>query len=199
MKKEYFSIIVLFLSLLILTRSNGNPYYSFSSGEKKDYEKLIKLQQETEQNLSQTYDFDIKISSCDNIINALNKFIKKYPDSERTDTAKIGLQSWYLRKFKLTSQLNSLVNELSSNLDKTARDAARHKHKLSKVERCDNISQNKHTEGSKIFMTNVYTVSMKGKIIKKSISNFKITVSGSISIDDRTIFIDDKPQIEDEK
>jgi hypothetical protein len=92
-----------------------------------------------------------------------------------------------------------LVNELSSNLDKTARDAARHKHKLSKVERCDNISQNKHTEGSKIFMTNVYTVSMKGKIIKKSISNFKITVSGSISIDDRTIFIDDKPQIEDEK
>jgi hypothetical protein len=199
MKKEYFSIIVLFLSLLIFTRSNGNPYYFFSSGEKKDYEKLIKLQQETEQNLSQTYDFDIKISSCDNIINALNKFIKKYPDSERTDTAKIGLQSWYLRKFKLTSQLNSLVNELSSNLDKTARDAARHKHKLSKVERCDNISQNKHTEGSKIFMTNVYTVSMKGKIIKKSISNFKITVSGSISIDDRTIFIDDKPQIEDEK
>jgi hypothetical protein len=40
---------------------------------------------------------------------------------------------------------------------------------------------------------------MNGKIIKKSISNFKITVSGSISIDDRTIFIDDKPQIEDEK
>jgi hypothetical protein len=199
MKKEYFSIIVLFLSLLIFTRSNGNPYYFFSSGEKKDYEKLIKLQQETEQNLSQTYDFDIKISSCDNIINALNKFIKKYPDSERTDTAKIGLQSWYLRKSKFISQLNSLVNELSSNLDKTARDAARHKHKLSKVERCDNISQNKHTEGSKIFMTNVYTVSMKGKIIKKSISNFKITVSGSISIDDRTIFIDDKPQIEDEK
>jgi hypothetical protein len=199
MKKEYFSIIVLFLSLLIFTRSNGNPYYSFSSGEKKDYEKLIKLQQETEQNLSQTYDFDIKISSCDNIINALNKFIKKYPDSERTDTAQIGLQSWYLRKFKLTSQLNSLVNELSSHLSEKAKVAAQHKHKLSKIEQFDNISQNKHTEGSKIFMTNVYTVSMKGKIIKKSTFNFKITVSGSIAIDDRRITSDENPQFEDEE
>lgn len=197
MEKGYFIALVLILSFLSFTHSDGKSDYSFSS--KGDYEKLIKLQQKTEQTLLQTYDFDIKISNCDNVINSLDKFIKKYSSSEWSDTAIAALESWKSRKIKLTSQYSTLINELSSSLQDNAEKAANHKHKMSTIVRIDLISQSKHTEGSKLSLTNQYTVSMIGKILKKAIYTLKITTSGSISIDDRIIFVNDNPQIEEVK
>jgi hypothetical protein len=197
MKKEYFSVLVLLFFLLFYTHSNGQEDYSFGSSAKKDYEKLIELQQGTEQTFLQTHDFDIKINGCDNVINHLNKFLKRYPDDERSDKVATALESWKSQKITFNLQLNSLINDLSSLLSKKAAEAAFKKHKMSKIEAIDLISQDKHTDGNKLFLTNVYTVRMKGKIIGKTISKLSISTSGSINIEDKSTLINDKAQIEE--
>jgi len=197
MKKEYFSVLVLLFFLLFYTHSNGQEDYSFGSSAKKDYEKLIELQQGTEQTFLQTHDFDIKINGCDNVINHLNKFLKRYPDDKRSDKVATALESWKSQKITFNLQLNSLVNNLSSLLSKKAAEAAQKKHPMSKIEEIALASQDKHTVGEKLNLTNVYSVRMKGKMLGKSIFKLSITTSGSIDIEDKNVLVNDKAQVEE--
>jgi len=195
MKKEFCIALVLLLPLLLFTQSFGQEYHDYHSEGKKDYRKLIELQHSTEQNISQTYDFDYKISSCDNVINSLDRFIREHHDSEVADKAKIDRSDWVARKIAIKSKLESLTQELSSSLHDKAVQAAKHKRKLLfKVDKIDQISQDRHTDGAKLVITNVYAVRMKS-IIGGVISNLTITATGTIGIDDRRLLIDDNPKI----
>jgi hypothetical protein len=197
MKKEYFSVLVLLLLLLFYSHSNGNQNSFFAPNAKKDYEKIVKLQQETEQSFLETHDFDIKIKGCENVILALNEFLKNYPNDKHNVTFTPDLESWKTKKFAFTSEQNMLINKLSSLLGKKAGETAQKKHPMSKIEAIDLASQDKHTVGEKLNLTNVYSVRMKGKMLGKSIFKLSITTSGSIDTEDKSVLVNDKAQVEE--
>lgn len=197
MKKEFFGFISIIFILVFLSHAFAEQKYSFSSGAKKDYEKLSQLQQDAEQSFLETHDFDIKIKSCDNIINSLNQFIKKYPKDKWGDTATTALETWTTKKSALVSQENMLIMKLSSLLSQKAREAAQKKHKMSNVESFDLASQEKHIEGDKLNLINTYSVRMKGKLLGKSIYKLSISTSGSINIEDKMTTVNDNAQVEE--
>lgn len=90
-----------FLAILVLA-SCSNP--------KKDYEPIQQLQTASEQSIQGTSDDAIKLKSCDDVIKALDEFIKNHPEGEWNSTAKTDLASWKSKRTYIQESINSKLD-----------------------------------------------------------------------------------------
>lgn len=92
----------LFFSLFILVIL----FLTYCSNPKEDYETIKHLQKVAEKNLQESSDDVAKLRSCDEVVETLDEFIKKYPDGEWNLTANSDLSSWQLKRASIQESIN---------------------------------------------------------------------------------------------
>ncbi len=163
----------------------------------KDYQGLKTVQEASEQVLRTTADYDVRNQACENAIVSLQAFLTKYPAAEEASLVHTSLDAWKSRKSTLANELASLMNEFDSLSKEAATSAAFKQHALSNIEKIELENREKRTEGSGMFVRDVYAVRMRGKILGTSIFKLKITVEGTISMDTKKVTVNDKPLVEE--
>ncbi len=173
----------------------GTPERNFS--EKEDYEELQKLQVATEQVMRNTYDYDVKIKSCDDMISFLQDFLKKHQAGEWSVIAKTTLKSWQSKKVTLEQEIRSLVDELYAQMKKRAIEEAGKAHWFSHVENINLEKRNKRKEGIYTVVNDIYSIKMRGGLFGANIFQLKVTVSGRVAMDTKKVSVDDQVSVKE--
>lgn len=100
LKILYPFLVVVILTLLMSSCSNP----------KKDYEPVEQLQKTTEQSIVSTTDDPTNIKSCQNVIDALQNFIKDHPEGEWNLTATAALASWQAKRDSMQEIVNAKLD-----------------------------------------------------------------------------------------
>jgi len=154
--------------------------------EEQAYAKLQTTLSSSEQIMSNTYDYDIKMSSCDDAINGIQEFTGGYLDSEFGPSLQKTLVSWQQRKSACQEELNSLIGKFSRISQDKAIEMANVQHMMSNVENLELASRDNKKSGNKIIINDIYDVRMRGVILGTSIFKFKVYVNGYIAMDSKT-------------
>ena len=85
---------------------------SSCSNPKKDYESVQRLQIATEQTIAITSDGAAKLKSCDSVITALQKFMKKHAEGEWNLTAKAALENWQAKRDSISKSWQATKDSL---------------------------------------------------------------------------------------
>ena len=93
---------LLFVLVVLVLASCSNP--------KKDYEPIQQLQSTSEQSIQGTSDDAAKLKSCDDVIKALDEFIKNHPEGEWNATAKTALQNWQTKRISIQENINRILD-----------------------------------------------------------------------------------------
>jgi hypothetical protein len=168
-----------------------------SSSTKPDYEAMQKVLDASERTIAQTYDYQIRIKTCQDAIGVLNAFLQKHHNGDLPTAARDALAAWESKKAALEQQFNQLSGELSDQLRQKAIDESNEAHPLSGVENI--VLQNRATSktGYTIFVTDTYSVRMKGAMIGYHIFKLLVTVSGYMRMDSNTVFVDKNASVEE--
>jgi hypothetical protein len=78
----------------------------------KDYENLMNIQQTSDQTQGYTNDYDIKIQSCNDVINSINSFLVRYNQDEAKTLLTTALNSWKAGKPLASRSYYLLMKEL---------------------------------------------------------------------------------------
>jgi len=97
-----FRTLYAFLAVIILTFFIGS-----CSNPGKDYDRVQRIQRTIEQSIVGTNDDAANIKSCQNVIDALQIFIKDHPDGEWNLTAREALTSWQTRRDSMQEVVKS--------------------------------------------------------------------------------------------
>ncbi len=85
---------------------------SSCSNSKKEYEPVQRLQIATEQTIASTSDDDAKLKSCDSVITALQKFMRKHAEGEWNLTAKAALENWQAKRDSISKSWQATKDSL---------------------------------------------------------------------------------------
>jgi PBP1b-binding outer membrane lipoprotein LpoB len=185
--KTYLRIFIAFIFLVL--SSCANP--------KADYEEVQKLLSASEQTIQQTADYDIRIKSCDDAMGALQAFLNKHKEGEWTNVAKNSLAAWESKKSAFQQELNSLSEELFSQLKKRAIEESKKVHSFSNIENINLENRAKSKDGYLLLVTDTYSVRMRGAIVGTSIFKLVVKVSGRIAMDSKQVFVDERATVEE--
>jgi hypothetical protein len=174
--------LLLAFCISILLFSCSNP--------KADYDTVQKLQDESEKSIQRTTDYDLKVKSCDDAINALQGFLQKYKEGEWNNVAKTALFSWQAKKASLLQELTSLTESLYKLMSDRAIEEANMKHPGSNIEKLQLDDHKFRKEPDKIVFDNVYSVKMRGELFGINVFNFIVKVSGHVLTDAKNVVID---------
>ncbi len=86
------------ISFLIVLLSCSNP--------EEDYKPIQQLQNSAEQSIQSSGDDNVKLKFCDDVIKALDEFIKNNPKGEWNATAKSALQSWRIKRVLIQESID---------------------------------------------------------------------------------------------
>jgi len=178
---------ILLIALLLVSCSNPRA----------DYEEVQKLQDAAEQVLQRSPDYDVRIKSCDDAISALQRFLDKHKEGEWTDVARNALASWQARKSNFEREINSLMEQLSSQLRERAIEEAKKVHPASNIENLNLENRARRKEGYNILLNDTYSIRMRGAILGTHIFKLTVRVSGSIAMDSKKIFVDENARVEE--
>ena len=155
--------------------------------EEQAYAKLRTTLGSSEQVMSSTYDYDIKMKSCDDAVGSIQEFTRRFADSEFNPFLQTALISWQQRKSACQEELNSLLGKFAEISRDKAVDLATAQHLMSNIEKIELSSREKHKDGNKIRISDVYNVRMQGIILGTSIFKFNVHVNGYIAMDTKAV------------
>lgn len=176
----------------------------------RDFSEVSKIQEVSEQTMKNTYDYDIKIQTCQNVINSLTSFLDKYRGQDlnaMTRTLSMSasgssdflgslntlLDSWKQRKSACENEFNTLKKRgYEMNLEK-AKQRAQQQHLMSNIENIDLQDRQTRKEGNNFIIQDTYNIRMRGIIIGTSIFKFTVQVTSRIAMDTKNVFIDNEP------
>jgi hypothetical protein len=165
--------------------------------EEQAYSRLQVILTSSEQVMSTSGDYDIKIKGCDDAINAIQEFLQKFDDGRLASTMQTSLVSWQQRKSACQEEFTTLVGNFSKISQEHAMELAGDQHKMSSVERIELTSRKQHKDGNKIILNDVYDVRMRGLVLGTSIFKLKVYVNGYISMDKKTVGIYNDAYVEE--
>jgi hypothetical protein len=161
------------------------------------YDKLQVALASSEQVMSATYDYDIKIQNCDDAINAIQNFLQSYDQTELGAPLQTTLIAWQQRKSACNEEFNSLDEELFNLCKAKAIDVAEAQHSMSYVETINLASQKKTKDGNKVILNNAFDVRMRGSVIGKHIFKLKVFVDGYFAMDTKKVGVYDNARVEE--
>ncbi|MCJ7457421.1 MAG: hypothetical protein MUP17_00305 [candidate division Zixibacteria bacterium] len=143
--KIYSSLLFVLVALLLTSCSNP----------KKDYEPIKLLQITTEQSIQGTSDDSAKLKACEDVIKALQEFVKRHPKGEWNITANSALESWQSKKASIQENINRKLDfEAVQKLQDAAEQIMQHSTDYAvRMKSCDDIINSlqtyisKHPEG----------------------------------------------------
>ena len=165
--------------------------FSSCSNQKAEYEEVQTILNATDQTIQQTSDYDIKIKTCDDAINALNKFVTMHKEGEWVNIAKNSLAAWESKKSSFQQELESLYGNLSMKLRQKAIDGSKNIHPLSNIEIINRDNMSTIKDGYNIRVTENYSVRMRGSMLGASIFKLNVRTSGRIAMDTKVVLADD--------
>jgi PBP1b-binding outer membrane lipoprotein LpoB len=177
-----FKLLLVAFSFLLFLPSCSDP--------KADYDTVQKIQEASELTIQRTSDFDVKITACDDAINALQSFVTKYQQGEWTNTAKTALESWQSKKSSLQHEITSLSNKLYQLMNDRANQLADSHHPASRIEKILLADRQTKKEADKIIVNDSYLVKMRGAIIGREVFNFGVKVTGHVSTNSKSVEVD---------
>jgi hypothetical protein len=196
---QYDSIVVQSIALWESRKSNLIKDWELENSKKardNNYDDVMRTQQASEQNQNLTNDFDIKMKCCDDAIGAIDKFLGRYPHDGAQPELNTALLSWRDHKAALEQELNSLYQK-AYNLNKAnASNAAKIQHSMSYINKIDLEKSEKEKRGDKIFVTDIYSIRMVGRILAYNVYNFKVKSVARISMENQTVEVFDPQVIE---
>lgn len=175
------SNIFLFLFVMLLTTC---------SNSEEEYNKVKKLQEDTEKSVAVTNDYDLKIQYCDNVISFIEQFLNDRKQDSFTDAASIDLKSWQTKRISFLEELDSLNELLYQRMAQRATVEAKNHHLGSNIEEIKLDTRNTRKGSNKIIVDDIYSVKMRGKFFGKNVFNFKINVTGYIATDIKDVAIE---------
>jgi hypothetical protein len=156
-----------------------------------------KLQDAAEQVMEHSFDYDVKIKSCDDVISALKSYLQKHSDTEWGKTAQTTLMSWQSRRDALQQELTSLNEKLSKMLAERAVYEAKMKHAFCNIEGIKLEKHDTRKDGVYILVKDNYFVRMKGALLGLDIFKLNVNVSGRISMDTKDVTVDENAIVEE--
>lgn len=100
MTSARFNVLLVLILLLLGSCSNAG----------KDYEPILQLQLSADQSIESTSDDAAKLKFCDEVIDALEGFLKRHPDGEWNATAKTALESWQSKRAAIQETVNRKID-----------------------------------------------------------------------------------------
>jgi DNA repair exonuclease SbcCD ATPase subunit len=163
----------------------------------RDYSQLKAIEETSEHTLGMVHDYDVRATACDNVINAIEGFLQKYPEAQVKTVLITSLDAWKARKGELSAEFTSLLDQFGKATRERASKAAVSRHGLSHIESMEFKNREKSNEGVNLKVADTYIIRMKGNVLGTSIFKLKIIVSGFIALDTKRITIDSSPSIEE--
>lgn len=138
---------LLFVLVALLLTSCSNP--------KKDYEPIKLLQITAEQSIQGTSDDSAKLKVCEDVIKALQEFVKRHPNGEWNITANSALENWQSKRASIQENINRKLDfEAVQKLQDAAEQIMQHSTDYAvRMKSCDDIINSlqtyisKHPEG----------------------------------------------------
>lgn len=182
-------IVFTLATIAILQFSCANP--------KADYVEVQKLQDAAEQVIQRSPDYDTRIKSCEDAINALQTFLNTHKEGDWTNIAKNALSSWQARKASLAQELSSLSEQLYSRLKTRAIEESKKIHSASNIETIELGNRVKTKEGDAIKVIDTYSVRMRGAILGTHVFKLTVHVSGGIAMNTKSVFVNENANVEE--
>jgi len=165
--------------------------------ENKAYDEITKIQEASELIMENSNDYDVRIHSCDNVLNALTSYKSHYLVGKSDNTIATSLESWQGRKAALEREIKSL-REKAFNLNREeALRLSKQQHNFSNVEKIELEKRTENKEGNNINIKDIYNVRMVGAIIGTNIFKLRITVTSHIATDSKSVWVDDDSIVEE--
>lgn len=197
MKSRILSNMKILAKLFFLVFTSFITSLSGCSSAKEDYEQVQKLQVATEELLKNTFDFDVILQSCDNVVSSLQSYLEKHKEEEWSNLAKIALDSWKARRTAYENEFNSLHEKIAKALEEKATQASKEHHSFSNFEEFKLEKREKNKQGAILEFHDIYDVRMRGALFGKNVFKFKVHVFGSIAMDKREIEVKENTGIEE--
>ena len=182
--------LVLCSLLLLVSAEEG------CSNEAGEFRRTQHLLAENQQAMQRSLDYDVRIKLCESSVQSLQQFVESYPHGDSIGTARSLLNLWSVKHDETAREKASLMSRLYLLLKGKALQEARHQHPLSKSPE-DVVLQNREEwkQGSLIVVRDIYSVTMHEASKAEILIKMKVSVSGSVSMETRRVFVDDAVNI----
>jgi hypothetical protein len=172
------------------TLADSNTEEAKAQAKKTDVDDVQRIQDASLESVGNTPDYDVKMKSCDDAINALNSFIQKYPTDEMSTTYKTALASWQTKRTGFARDVKALKDKLGVQMWTYAEELAHGKHGASHIETMSVADSSTQKDGSDYVIKKNYAVRMVGSIIGHSIFKLNVKVTGHVAMASKQVSYD---------
>lgn len=173
-------IVVIAATIGILIHLNHN----------NDYEQIQKLQTVNEQLIKNTLDYDIRMSYCDTVINALHNYLVTHGNEYLTTVAQHSLNTWQEKRKSIEYEKQALIDKVSDGCLKKAWWEALKKDPLTNIDSSSLADQEIRIIGTQMDVYQKYAISTVGNIIGATHCVYSVEVLGRGNIRTRNVAID---------
>ena len=187
--------------LLGLSNESGVNIPPLNSREREelntlvDFSNLQKMIDASTTTVQQVYDYEEKINICNNVIIAIDNFIRDSRNIDLNNAAEKSQSDWISKRNEYQSALESLNNDLHKRMYAKAIAASNKHRRFSDIEKIELLNNEITKRENKINYERLYNVRMKGFFFDPDISKFTITVTGYIDMLNNSIVVNEKVEI----
>jgi hypothetical protein len=171
------------------------PLSGCSQDPQADYDTLQSVLHASERTARESHDYELRITACNEAIDAINSFLLRHPKGEMSMLASNALPSWQSRKSSIEQELNLLIEELSTYMRGIAVEQSKKVRPLSNLASVVLDKRIKSKEGITLLFTDTYSVGMTVAKGQARISTVRVQVIGRIQMETKTVLVDEHPVI----
>jgi hypothetical protein len=167
--------LVAIVSLVLLAQCSENNDAANRYGLLKQY------QEASETLINTSRDYELRISTCGQVVDSLDVFLSAYQESELVSIATVERDTWKVRQTQLQNEYDELLQKVSAATMAAARKAAQGRHGLCDIDQITLTARKTEKGGNDLLANDEYAVRMHDRFSGTNIYKLNIFVVGRLN------------------